>query len=131
MDEHFRRSLGANYESLFKKKTSTGDSESSSTSSTSINSNESTPPKTVVPDQVVVNNTNNIEKSLNRSDSKTKESPNCSGSSSSNLDNNKVDSTKVDDPVKAFQEEEMEGYTGRSTYYSRTLKTIYNVINLA
>lgn len=116
LDEHFRRSLGADYESLFKKKTSTGsgDSESSSpSSSTNSSINESTPPK--VPDQLVVSTNishQTIQKQLNRSDTKTSptESANCS---SSNLqDNNKEDSTQVDDPVKAFQEDlEMEGYT--------------------
>ena len=115
LDEHFRRSLGADYESLFKKKTSTGgDSESSSpSSSTNSSINESTPPK--VPDQLVVstNISHQTQKQLNRSDTKTPtESANCS----SNLqDNNKEDSTQVDDPVKAFQEDlEMEGYTGMS-----------------
>jgi len=111
LDEHFRRSLGADYESLFKKKTSTGgDSESSSpSSSTNSSITESTPPK--VPDQLVVStNISHQTKLLNRSDTKTPtESANCS----SNLqDNNKEDSTQVDDPVKAFQEDlEMEGYT--------------------
>ena len=114
LDEHFRRSLGADYESLFKKKTSTGgDSESSSpSSSTNSSITESTPPK--VPDQLVVStNISHQTKLLNRSDTKTPtESANCS----SNLqDNNKEDSTQVDDPVKAFQEDlEMEGYTGMS-----------------
>jgi len=117
LDEHFRRSLGADYESLFKKKTSTGsgDSESSSpSSSTNSSINESTQsPK--VPDQLVVSTNishQTFQKQLNRSDTKTSptESANCS---SSNLqDNNKEDSTQVDDPVKAFQEDlEMEGYT--------------------
>ena len=124
MDEHFRRSLGADYESLFKKKTSTGsgDSESSSpSSSTNSSINESTQsPK--VPDQLVVSTNishQTIQKQLNRSDTKTSptESANCS---SSNLqDNNKEDSTQVDDPVKAFQEDlEMEGYTGMSLFSS-------------
>ena len=120
LDEHFRRSLGADYESLFKKKTSTGsgDSESSSpSSSTNSSINESTPPK--VPDQLVVstNISHQTQKQLNRSDTKTPtESANCS----SNLqDNNKEDSTQVDDPVKAFQEDlEMEGYTGMSLFSS-------------
>ena len=76
LDEHFRRSLGADYESLFKKKTG---SESEPPSST-----ESTPPK--VPQQQ---------------------------SSSDQSPKPQEDSTKVDDPVKAFQEDmEMEGYTG-------------------
>lgn len=75
LDEHFRRSLGADYESLFAKNKNKSDSESSSV--------ESTPPK--VP-----------------------ESPKSSISRDS-------DSTKVDDPVKAFQEDmEMEGYTGKN-----------------
>ena len=119
LDEHFRRSLGADYESLFKKKTSTGsgDSESSSpSSSTNSSINESTQsPK--VPDQLVVSTNishQTIQKQLNRSDTKT--SPTESANCSSNLqDNNKEDSTQVDDPVKAFQEDlEMEGYTGMS-----------------
>ena len=77
LDEHFRRSLGADYESLFKKKTG---SESEPPSST-----ESTPPK--VPQQQ---------------------------SSSDQSPKPQEDSTKVDDPVKAFQEDmEMEGYTGK------------------
>jgi len=77
LDEHFRRSLGADYESLFKKKTG---SESEPPSST-----ESTPPK--VPQQ----------------QSSSDQSPKV-----------QEDSTKVDDPVKAFQEDmEMEGYTGK------------------
>lgn len=76
LDEHFRRSLGADYESLFKKKTG---SESEPPSST-----ESTPPK--VPQQ--------------------------QQSSSDQSPKPQEDSTKVDDPVKAFQEDmEMEGYT--------------------
>jgi len=102
LDEHFRRSLGADYESLFKKKS---DSESSSASSSST---ESTPPK--VPDQVVVN-TGTLKSSEaklnNSSDSKKTET------SSASSNDSREDSTKVDDPVKAFQEDlEMEGYTG-------------------
>ena len=77
LDEHFRRSLGADYESLFKKKTQGSDSEPPS-------STESTPPK--VPQAP--------------SDQSPKD---------------QEDSTKVDDPVKAFQEDmEMEGYTGNT-----------------
>ena len=92
LDEHFRRSLGADYESLFKKKTSS-DSESSS--------NESTPPK--VPQ-------------MTREDSKdntTKNNGDTSNTSKKNLEPTKEDSTQVTDPVKAFREDmEMEGYTG-------------------
>ena len=77
LDEHFRRSLGADYESLFKKKS---DSESSST--------ESTPPK--VPEVNEPAKSDRVKKAIDQEDS-----------------------TKVDDPVKAFQEDmEMEGYTG-------------------
>lgn len=70
-----------------------------------------------MPDQLVVstNISHQTQKQLNRSDTKTPtESANCS----SNLqDNNKEDSTQVDDPVKAFQEDlEMEGYTGMSQH---------------
>lgn len=84
LDEHFRRSLGADYESLFTKKKAAptvinnSDSESSSV--------ESTPPKSIV----------------NHHDEESKKSS-----------SDETDSTKVDDPVKAFQEDmEMEGYTG-------------------
>ena len=68
----------------------------------SSSSTESTPPK--VPDQVVVNTTPAAagrvgQAKQNSSDSDTRE-----------------DSTTVDDPVKAFQEDlQMEGYTG-TTY---------------
>ena len=79
---------------------------------------ESTPPK--VPDQLVVStNISHQTKLLNRSDTKTPtESANCS----SNLQDNKEDSTQVDDPVKAFQEDlEMEGYTGTSLQFSNSV----------
>ena len=89
LDEHFRRSLGADYESLFKKKTG---SESEPPSST-----ESTPPK--VPQQQ---------------------------SSSDQSPKPQEDSTKVDDPVKAFQEDmEMEGYTGNKIENHKILDFSY------
>lgn len=92
LDEHFRRSLGADYESLFTKKKAAAAPSSASTvinnSDSESSSVESTPPK--VPESIV----NADEESKKSSSSDT-------------------DSTKVDDPVKAFQEDmEMEGYTG-------------------
>jgi len=82
LDEHFRRSLGADYESLFKKKGSASPGTVNTNSESEPSSTESTPPK--VPQQ----------------------------SSSDQGQKDQEDSTKVDDPVKAFQEDmEMEGYT--------------------
>ena len=116
LDEHFRRSLGADYESLFKKKS--GDSESSSASSSST---ESTPPK--VPDQIVVN-TNGKLPTFKNSEAKqnnllSSDSIKIEASSAvSSNDSPNEDSTKVDDPVKAFQEDlEMEGYTGMLCFH--------------
>ena len=84
LDEHFRRSLGADYESLFKKKGSTSPGPNTNSES-EPSSTESTPPK--VPQQ----------------------------SSSDQGQKDQEDSTKVDDPVKAFQEDmAMEGYTGKN-----------------
>jgi len=114
LDEHFRRSLGADYESLFKKKS--GDSESSSASSSST---ESTPPK--VPDQVVVNSGGFKPSPILKTCSEAKQNivssdsikiETTSPASSNDSIPRESDSTKVDDPVKAFQEDqEMEGYT--------------------
>ena len=118
MDEHFRRSLGADYESLFKKKSTGPDSESSSSSSSassnassmvssSSSSTESTPPK--VPDQVVVNTSTPANAGGRVGQAKQ---------NSSDSDTREEDSTKVDDPVKAFQEDlQMEGYTGKYFLY--------------
>ena len=94
MDEHFRRSLGADYESLFKKKTSTSDSESSST--------ESTPPK--VPQ-------------MPREDKESSKDQTTTKTNNGDKNNKHVeateDLTQVADPVKAFQEDmEIEGYKG-------------------
>jgi len=112
LDEHFRRSLGADYESLFKKKSAGPDSESSSSSSsassnassmmsTSMSSTESTPPK--VPDQVVVNATPATSSIVG---------PAKQNSSDSDSSIREDSNTKVNDPVKAFQEDlQMEGYT--------------------
>jgi len=94
LDEHFRRSLGADYESLFKKKSSSNsDSESSST--------ESTPPK--VPQ-------------MPREDKESSKDQTTTKTNNGDKNNKHVeateDLTQVADPVKAFQEDmEMEGYT--------------------
>ena len=88
LDEHFRRSLGANYETLFKKNSSSSCSESGSSST------ESSPPK--VPQLL-----------LTKKDSSKTESSDKS---------QELDPTKVPDPVKAFREDmNMEGYTGKAT----------------
>lgn len=92
LDEHFRRSLGADYESLFKKKSSTSDSESSST--------ESTPPK--VPQMPRQDSKDSTSNNDNKGDN---------NKNNKNLEGAK-DSTQVADPVKAFREDmELEGYT--------------------
>ena len=111
MDEHFRRSLGADY-ALFNNKSSSikklnknSDSESSFV--------ESTPPK--VPESVVVNSSH----SSNETSSNLSHHADSNSTSSDSKDSKEStaleDSTKVDDPVKAFQEDmEMEGYTGKN-----------------
>lgn len=91
LDEHFRRSLGANYETLFKKNSSSSCSESGSSST------ESSPPK--VPQLL-----------LTKKDSSKTESSDKS---------QELDPTKVPDPVKAFREDmNMEGYTGKKIIVS-------------
>ena len=73
--------------------------------SSSSSSTESTPPK--VPDQVVVNTSTPANAGGKVGQAKQ---------NSSDSDTREEDSTKVDDPVKAFQEDlQMEGYTG-TTY---------------
>ena len=94
LDEHFRRSLGADYESLFKKKTSTSDSESSST--------ESTPPK--VPQMPREDKDSSKDQTTTKTNNGDKNNKHVEATE---------DLTQVADPVKAFQEDmEMEGYTG-------------------
>ena len=70
-------------------------------------STESTPPK--VPDQVVVNTSTPANAGGRVGQAKQ---------NSSDSDTREEDSTKVDDPVKAFQEDlQMEGYTGKYFLY--------------
>ena len=95
LDEHFRRSLGADYESLFKKKSSSNsDSESSST--------ESTPPK--VPQMPREDKDSSKDQTTTKTNNGDKNNKHVEATE---------DLTQVADPVKAFQEDmEMEGYTG-------------------
>ena len=108
LDEHFRRSLGANYESLFKKKSSSSTASDSESSST-----ESTPPK--VPQMPPKNQDSPKDSSPKTNDTNNKGDNNDKAASDDN--DSKDDATQVADPVKAFREDmEMEGFSGKELF---------------
>lgn len=117
LDEHFRRSLGADYESLFKKKSDSESTQSKKSDSESSNSIESTPSPAALTSSAKKPTVVNTEANKNRdsqsksSDSDVSKSATPNSSADTSIDQSE-DSTKVEDPVKAFQEDmEMEGYT--------------------
>lgn len=87
IDEHFRRSLGANYQSLFKKDKSPQPMDTDS------------PPQQQPQQQ-------------QQQPSPKEDSPNSNSSAAGKVEE-KQEEQKKKDPVKAFQEDmDMEGYTG-------------------
>ena len=118
LDEHFRRSLGANYESLFKKKSSSSTASDSESSST-----ESTPPK--VPQMPPKNQDSPKDSSPKTNDANNKGDNNDKATSDDN--DSKDDATQVADPVKAFRKDmEMEGFSGKELFSCTVWK--YNML---